>query len=77
MIKIKLLISKYKINKFILFVIFCQVQLKEGEKQLTLWQKRLNVLKKLKAGFDSAGCPHAPVEVLASVTGSNNIHIKV
>jgi len=54
-----------------------QVQLKEGEKQLTLWQKRLTTMKKLKAGFDSAGCPHAPVEVQASVTGSNNINVKV
>jgi len=54
-----------------------QVQLKECEKQLSLWQKRLTTMKKLKAGFDSAGCPHAPVEVQASVTGSNCINVKV
>ena len=35
--------------------ILSQVQLKEGEKQLTLWQKRLTTMKKLKAGFDSSG----------------------
>ena len=31
----------------------------------------------LQTGFDSAGCPHAPVEVQASVTGSNCINVKV
>jgi len=54
-----------------------QVQLKECEKQLSLWQKRLTTMKKLKAGFDLAGCPHAPVEVVASVTGSSSIHVGV
>jgi len=54
-----------------------QVQLKECEKQLSLWQKRLTTMKKLKAGFDMAGCPHAPVEVAASVTGSSCINIRV
>ena len=44
---------------------------------MTLWQKRLATMKKLKAGFDSAGCPHAPVEVQASVTGSNCINVRV
>ena len=52
-----------------------QVQLKECEKQLTLWQKRLTIMKKLKVGFDNAVCPHAPVEVIASVTGANTVHV--
>ena len=54
-----------------------QVQLKECEKQLTLWQKRLAVMKKLKTGFDNSVCPHAPVEVAASVTGSASVHVRV
>jgi len=54
-----------------------QVQLKECEKQLSLWQKRLGTMKKLKAGFDSSVCPHAPVEVVASVTGASTVNVRV
>ena len=54
-----------------------QVQLKECEKQLTLWQKRLAIMKKLKTGFDNSVCPHAPVEVVASVTGACTVHVRV
>ena len=54
-----------------------QVQLKECEKQLSLWQKRLANMKRLKTGFDGAVCPHAPVEVAASVTGATTIHVRV
>ena len=41
-----------------------QVQLKEGDKQLTLWQKRLTTMKKLKAGFDSAGSKTINLNIL-------------
>ena len=54
-----------------------QVQLKECEKQLSLWQKRLAVMKKLKAGFDNSVCPHAPLEVVASVTGATTVNVRV
>ena len=54
-----------------------QVQLKECEKQLTLWQKRLAVMKKLKSGFDNSVCPHAPVEVMASVTGASTVLVRL
>jgi len=54
-----------------------QVQLKECEKQLSLWQKRLGTMKKLKTGFDSSVCPHAPLEVVASVTGAKTINVRV
>ena len=52
-----------------------QVQLKECEKQLTLWQKRLSIMKKLKTGFDNAVCPHAPSEVISSVTGAHTVNV--
>ena len=54
-----------------------QVQLKECEKQLSLWQRRLSVMKKLKAGFDNSVCPHAPLEVAASVTGATTVNVRV
>ena len=52
-------------------------QLKECEKQQTLWHKRLISLKKMLTGFEASGCPHAPSSVLASVTGQTSIKVQI
>lgn len=44
-------------------------QLKECEKQRSLWQKRMSTLKRLRSGFDSSGCPHAPAALEIGVVG--------
>jgi hypothetical protein len=51
--------------------------LKECEKQKSLWQKRLNGLKKLKIGLDNCGRPHAPSIVRVEVTGPRKITVKL
>jgi phosphodiesterase/alkaline phosphatase D-like protein len=52
-------------------------QLKECEKQQTLWHKRLVSLKKMLTGFEASGCPHAPSSVFASVTGQTSFKVQV
>ena len=52
-------------------------QLKECEKQQTLWHKRLISLKKMLTGFEASGCPHAPSSVQASVTGQTSIKVQL
>lgn len=52
-----------------------QSQLKECEKQQTLWQKRMATLRRLKQGFDTAGCPHAPVSVTVEVLGQRTLSV--
>ena len=54
-----------------------QAQLKECQKQQTLWTKRMNTMKKLRHGFDQAGCPHAPAQVEVSVIGPNAISVRL
>lgn len=52
-------------------------QMRECDKQRGLWQKRLAGLRKLKAGLEDAGRPHAPSTVDVSVTGPSQIQVKV
>jgi hypothetical protein len=52
-------------------------QLKECEKQRTLWQKRMATLKRLKQGFEAGGCPHAPDRVEVSVTGPTEVSVRL
>jgi len=50
-------------------------QLKECEKQQTLWQKRLSTLKRLRAGLESAGRPHAPACAEVEVTSATSVKL--
>ena len=54
-----------------------QSQLRECEKQQTLWQKRLATLKRLRSGFESAGRPHAPAGVEVSVVGPDCVSVRL
>jgi hypothetical protein len=54
-----------------------QSQLKECEKQQTLWQKRMATLRRLKQGFDTSGCPHAPEAVTLQVLGPDSISVRL
>ncbi len=53
-----------------------QSQLRECEKQQTLWQKRLATLKRLRAGLEAAGRPHAPAGAEVAVVGSDCILVR-
>lgn len=57
--------------------VLSHAQLKECEKQQTLWQKRLSTLRRLRQGFEAAGCPHAPASVEVNVVGPCRVSIHV
>jgi len=52
-------------------------QLRECEKQQTLWQKRLATLKRLRSGLEAAGRPHAPAAVEVEVVSSTSVTVSV
>ena len=52
-----------------------QAQLKECEKQQSLWTKRMNSLRKMRNGFISNFCPNTPTTVNAKVLGLDVIQV--
>ena len=50
-------------------------QLRECEKQQSLWTKRMNSLRKMRNGFISNFCPNTPTTVSAKVLGLDNIQV--
>ncbi len=52
-------------------------QLRECEKQQTLWQKRAATLTRLKAGLEASGRPHVPARAEAAVIGSDRVCVRV
>ena len=50
-------------------------QIRECEKQKTLWTKRLNSLRRMRAGFLSHFSPQAPKDVVTEVLGIDTVKI--
>ncbi|TRY71155.1 hypothetical protein TCAL_09286 [Tigriopus californicus] len=57
--------------------VLSHAQLKECEKQQSLWQKRVSTLRRLRQGFEAQGRPHAPPTVEAEVVGSNCVSVRL
>ncbi|XP_076334033.1 ankyrin repeat and fibronectin type-III domain-containing protein 1-like isoform X2 [Tachypleus tridentatus] len=51
--------------------------LKEKERQLTLWQRRLNLLKRMEDGFKRIRPPDMPKHVQLTVVGTRALRIKI
>ena len=54
-----------------------QAQLRECEKQQSLWTKRMNSLRKMRNGFISNFCPNTPTTVNAKVLGLDVIQVGI
>ena len=52
-----------------------QAQLRECEKQQSLWTKRMNSLRKMRNGFISNFCPNTPTTVKAKVLGLDIVQV--
>ena len=52
-----------------------QAQLRECEKQQSLWTKRMNSLRKMRNGFISNFCPNTPTTVNAKVLGLDVVQV--
>ncbi|XP_070186846.1 ankyrin repeat and fibronectin type-III domain-containing protein 1-like isoform X2 [Littorina saxatilis] len=50
-------------------------QLKENERQLSHWEFRHKLLKRMKAGYDHARPPELPTQVTLSVASNSSLHI--
>ncbi|XP_076323113.1 ankyrin repeat and fibronectin type-III domain-containing protein 1-like isoform X2 [Tachypleus tridentatus] len=51
--------------------------LKEKERQLTLWQRRYELLKKMRTGFEQIRIPDPPKLVHLEVAGTDSLKIKI
>ncbi|KAK3930258.1 Ankyrin repeat and fibronectin type-III domain-containing protein 1 [Frankliniella fusca] len=47
-----------------------------GDKQLSIWERRVNSLKRMVLGYEEAGCPDEPFLVAVDVTGTNTVTVR-
>ncbi|XP_067128446.1 ankyrin repeat and fibronectin type-III domain-containing protein 1 isoform X2 [Centruroides vittatus] len=50
--------------------------LKEKERQLSLWQRRLQLLRRMKTGFERLRPPDPPTFVVLEVVGTNSLRVR-
>lgn len=50
--------------------------LKEKERQLSLWQRRLQLLRRMKSGFERLRPPDSPTFVVLEVVGTNSLRVR-